>query len=86
MLALALLNCLWNAVLGSRRSEEVFINSQGVFDLLEFVQICAYSHRKMALSCLCFLVENQKAVNEFLDWNGESTMVNATQLLIRIYN
>lgn len=63
LLALALLNCLWNAVLGSRRSEEVFINSQGVFDLLEFVQICAYSHRKMALSCLCFLVENQKAVN-----------------------
>lgn len=86
LLALALLNCLWNSVLGSRRSEEVFINSQGVFDLLEFIQICAYSHRKMALSCLCFLVENQKAVSEFLDWNGESTMINATQLLIRMYN
>ena len=40
----------------------------------------------MALSCLCFLVENQKAVSEFLDWNGESTMINATQLLIRMYN
>lgn len=34
LLALALLNCLWNCVLGSRRSEEVFINSQGIFDLL----------------------------------------------------
>lgn len=86
LLALALLNCLWNSVLGSRRSEEVFINSQGVFDLMEFIQICAYSHRKLSLSCLCFLVENQKAVSEFLDWNGESTMVNATQLLIRLYN
>ena len=56
LLGLALLNCLWNAVLGSRRSEEVFINSQGVFDLLEFIQICTYSHRKLSLSCLCFLV------------------------------
>ena len=25
-------------------------------------------------------------MSEFLDWNGESTMVNATQLLIRLYN
>ena len=63
LFGLSLLNCLWNAVLGSRRSEEIFINSQGVFDLLEFIQICAYSHRKLALSCLSCLVENHKAVS-----------------------
>ena len=40
----------------------------------------------MSLSCLCFLTENPKVVTEFLDWNGENTMVNATQLLIRLYS
>ena len=54
--------------------------------MLEFIQICEYSHRKMSLSCLCFLTENPKVVTEFLDWNGENTMVNATQLLIRLYS
>ena len=85
LLGLALLNALWNAVLGSRRSEERFLSAQGMFDLLEFIEACDYVHRKMALSCLSFLTENGKAVKEFLEWNSERTMLNATQLMIRLY-
>ena len=39
----------------------------------------------MALSCLCYLTENSKTFDEFLEWNSEKTMVNATQLLLKIY-
>ena len=56
-----------------------------MFDLLEFIEACDYVHRKMALSCLSFLTENAKAVKEFLEWNSERTMLNATQLMIRLY-
>jgi hypothetical protein len=40
----------------------------------------------MSLSCLSFLTENAKAVQEFLEWNSEKTMINATQLMIKLYN
>lgn len=40
----------------------------------------------MALSCLSYLTENSKAIKEFLEWNSEKTMVNATQLMIKIYS
>lgn len=53
--------------------------------MLEFLEECDGIHRKMALSCLSYLIENQKAVSSFSDWNSGKTMVNATQLLIGIY-
>lgn len=40
----------------------------------------------MTLSCLSYLIENQKAVESFCDWNSAKTMINATQLLISIYD
>ena len=40
----------------------------------------------MALSCVSFLTENAKAVKEFLEWNSEKSMVNATQLMIKLYS
>lgn len=63
LLGLSLLNCLWNSILGSRRSEERFLNSQGLFDLLEFIEVCEYSHRKLSLSCLSYLTENSKTIS-----------------------
>jgi hypothetical protein len=85
LLALSILNCLWNAVLGSRRSESLFLDSEGLYVILEFLEECDNIHKKMALSCLSYLIENQKAVSSFCDWNSGKTMVNATQLLIGIY-
>lgn len=85
LLALSILNCLWNAILGSRRSESLFLDSEGLYVVLEFLEECDSIHRKMALSCLSYLMENQKAVAAFCDWNSSKTMVNATQLLISLY-
>lgn len=40
----------------------------------------------MSLSCLSYLTENSKTISEFLDWNSEKTMINATQLLLKLYS
>lgn len=85
LLALSILNCLWNAVLGSRRSESLFLDSEGLYVILEFLEECDNIHKKMALSCLSYLIENQKAIASFTDWHSGKTMINATQLLISIY-
>lgn len=42
-------------------------------------------HKKMGLSCLSALIENPKSIPYFCDWFSGKTMINATQLLIKIY-
>ena len=63
-----------------------FLFFKGLYVLLEFLEVCDDMHKKMALSCLSFLIENPKAIDYFCDWNSGRTMINATQLLIDIYN
>ncbi|EAR84467.2 hypothetical protein TTHERM_00691650 (macronuclear) [Tetrahymena thermophila SB210] len=84
--AVSILDCLWNSILGNRKSESVFLDNEGLFVLLEFLEVCDDMHKKMALSCLSYLIENPKATPYFCDWNSGKTMINATQLLIKIYN
>ena len=57
-----------------------------MYVLLEFLEESDEMHKKIALSCLSFLIENSKAIPYFCDWNSSKTMINATQLLIKIYN
>lgn len=56
-----------------------------MYVLLEFLELCDEVHKKLALSCLSFLIENPKAIPYFCDWNSGKTMINATQLFIKIY-
>lgn len=80
--AVSILDCLWNSILGNKKSEAVFLDNEGLFVLLEFLEFCDDMHKKMALSCLSFLIENNKSIPYFCDWNSGKTMINATQLLI----
>lgn len=38
LLAFSILTCLWNSVLGSRRSEAIFLDGEGLYVLLEFLE------------------------------------------------
>jgi hypothetical protein len=93
---LSVLDCLWNAVLGNRKNENVFLenevtllyfemNRKGLYVLMEFLEICGILQRKVALSCLSYIIENPRAINYFCDWNSSRTMINSTQLLIKLY-
>ena len=52
---------------------------------MEFLETCGIFQRKIALSCISYLIENPKAINYFCDWNSSKTMINSTQLLIKLY-
>lgn len=82
---LSVLDCLWNAVLGNRKNENVFLENEGLYVLLEFLETCNIQQRKMSLSCLSYVIENPRAINYFCDWNSSKTMINSTQLLIKLY-
>ncbi|CAD8169691.1 unnamed protein product [Paramecium pentaurelia] len=83
--AVSVLDCLWNTILGNRKSEAIFLDSEGLYVLLEFLETCDDMHKKLTLSCLSYLMENPKAIPYFCDWNSPKTMINSTQLLVKIY-
>lgn len=56
LLAFSVLTCLWNSILGSKRSEGLFLDGEGLYVLLEFLEECDTMHRKMGLSSVSYLI------------------------------
>jgi hypothetical protein len=52
---------------------------------LELTESCDATIKRMALSCLCTILENNKSFQFFVEWNSKTSAMNATQLLIRLY-
>jgi hypothetical protein len=61
------------------------LDIEGVQVLLDLIEVCEYSLKRLALSCLCSLLENKKSFQSFVEWNSQKSSLNATQLLIQLY-
>ena len=83
---LATLDCLKNAVFGNKRSELHLLDVEGVQILLDLIESCDYTLKRIALSCLCTILENQKSFQYFMEWNSHKSSLNGTQLLIKLYS
>lgn len=81
----SVLDCLANAVMGNKRSEMHFLDVEGVYVLLDLIETCDYTVKRLAVSCLCTCLENSKAFQYFVEWNSKRTNKNASQLLIDLY-
>jgi hypothetical protein len=81
----SVLDCLSNAVFDNKRSQLHFLDIEGVQVLLDLIENCEYTLKRLALSCLCTLLENKKSFQSFVEWNSHKSGLNATQLLIRLY-
>jgi len=81
----SVLDCLSNAVFGNKRSEMHFLDVEGVYVLLDLIETCDYTVKRLACSCLCTVLENAKAFQYFVEWNSKRTNMNASQLLIDLY-
>lgn len=57
----SVLDCLSNAVFGNKRSEMHFLDVEGVYVLLDLIETCDYTVKRLACSCLCTVLENAKA-------------------------
>lgn len=82
---IGVLDCLANSVFENKRSQLHFLDIEGVQVLLDLVEVCEYSIKRLALSCLCSLLENKKSFQSFVEWNSQKSSLNATQLLIQLY-
>jgi len=75
---LSVLDCLNNAVFGNKRSELHFLDIEGVYVLLDLIENCEYSLKRLTLSSLCTILENNKSFQYFVEWNSSKTTINAT--------
>jgi len=53
--------------------------------LLELIEKCDATIKRLALSCLNTILENNKSFQFFVEWNSKITGHNATQLLIKVF-
>lgn len=81
----SVLDCLSNCVFGNKRSELHFLDVEGIYVLLDLVETCDYTVKRLAVSCLCTILENAKAFSYFVEWNSNKSTCNASQLLIELY-
>jgi hypothetical protein len=82
---LAVLDCLWFAVLQNKRSKLQFVDAEGVTVLLDYLDECPEVHRRLTVSCLSACLKVERAKHSFLIWNSHNSMSNAAQILIRLY-
>lgn len=57
---LATIECIWGTVCGDSHFEEVFLGHQGIFKLLDLLEIGTNKIKRHTLGCLLDLLENPK--------------------------
>ena len=77
--------CLTKCVFGNKKNEEFFLENEGFYILLEFLESCLKIHYKQVLSAISSILENEESLRYFDDWTSSYNSFNTTQLLIKIY-
>lgn len=58
---LSVMDCLAQAVYGNKRSELHFLDIEGVYVLLDLIETCDESLKRLALASLCTILENNRS-------------------------
>jgi hypothetical protein len=85
LLMVAVFSALWNCVLGNPKNEDIFLENDGFFILMEFLESALRVNLKMALSAVSGLMENRKCFHFFEEWISSTSSATSTQLLIKLY-
>jgi hypothetical protein len=82
---LAVLDSLQSTIFGNKRSEIHFLDIEGVQILLDLIESCEYTLKRISLSCLTTILENPKSVSYLVAWSSHATAMNASQLMLKLY-
>ena len=52
---------------------------------MDLVETCEYTLKRIALSNLTTILENPKSISYFVEWSSHATSMNASQLMIKLY-
>lgn len=83
--SLCVVDCVWNAVVGTRKNEIRFLDAGGLFALLDCLEVAPMLLKRQIIGCLADLMEYKKAAKLFTQWNSQVTMKGALRLLLELW-
>lgn len=84
-LLISVLDCLWNAVVGSGRNAARFLALDGLSALLMLLEAVPSLLHGQILGCIADVCEHPEAVTELLAWRSDRTGRDAPQLLVALW-
>jgi hypothetical protein len=70
-LLIAVVDCVWSSVVGNFRNEDLFLEHEGMFLLLDLLEACPSNMQSPVLGVIVDLCENVKAVPHVTSWRGK---------------
>merc|ERR1719316_2433440 len=80
------IDAVWSCIVGSAKNEQRFIDQDGLFQLLEVLEVGPMMLKRQCLGCLADLVENPRAARMFVQWNSDITMKGGLKLLLELWD
>eukprot|EP00405_Crypthecodinium_cohnii_P039201 CAMPEP_0206544990 /NCGR_PEP_ID=MMETSP0325_2-20121206/11866_1 /ASSEMBLY_ACC=CAM_ASM_000347 /TAXON_ID=2866 /ORGANISM="Crypthecodinium cohnii, Strain Seligo" /LENGTH=983 /DNA_ID=CAMNT_0054043883 /DNA_START=330 /DNA_END=3281 /DNA_ORIENTATION=- len=82
---LCVVDCVWSAVVGTRKNEIRFLDSGGLFSLLDVLEVSPLLLKRQIIGCLADLLLYRKAAKAFTQWNSQATMKGALKILLELW-
>ncbi|CAM9752955.1 unnamed protein product [Chrysoparadoxa australica] len=76
---------LWNAVIGNRKSEARLLQCEGLDSLLDLLEVCPSIMRHQVTAVIADLLQNKRAVTYAHAWRSDCDMLTVGQLLTRLW-
>ncbi|KAM9496452.1 cilia- and flagella-associated protein 69 [Clarias gariepinus] len=83
-LVLSAVDCVWTCIVGCYTTEDLFLEKEGVFLLLDIIQSSPRSMQGMVLATLLELCDNPKTLVHIEAWRGEKE-ITAPALLLQLW-
>ncbi|KAJ3254234.1 hypothetical protein HK103_007287 [Boothiomyces macroporosus] len=84
---LSTVECIWGTICGNFVFENKFLQLDGMFYLLELLEMSTYENKRHALGCILDFLENPKAVLHVLQWRTkEKSTKGIEHLLIALWS
>lgn len=82
---LCVVDCIWCAIVGTRKNEVRFLDAGGLFALLDVLEIAPLLLKRQIIGCLADLVQYRRAAKLFVQWNSQVTMKGALKILLELW-
>ena len=84
-LIVAVVDTIWNAVVGNNRSEARLLQCEGQDALLDLLEICPRLMRNQICGVLADLLNNSRCSPYITSWRSDRSMVSTVSLLMRLW-
>ena len=87
ILVVYVVDCIWACICGSLITEQIFIESQGIYLLLDALERAHIAIHPILLGTLCELSDNDQALNHIAEWKSSiDGSTNSLELFLNIWD